>query len=115
MFDDWKRLEEIFRAPSLQMITFTITEKGYGVQPADFERGLHPALAMGKVAVLLYERYQAGLLPVTVQSMDNCSHNGDKVKAGVMAYANHWVDCGLVPQGYVDYLNDEQRVTFPGQ
>lgn len=113
MFDDWKRLEEIFRAPSLQMITFTITEKGYGVQPADLERGLHPALAMGKVAVLLYERYQAGLLPVTVQSMDNCSHNGDKVKAGVMAYAKHWVDCGLVPQGYVDYLNDEQRVTFP--
>ncbi len=113
MFDDWKRLEEIFRAPSLQMITFTITEKGYGVQPADLERGLHPALAMGKVAVLLYERYQAGLLPVTVQSIDNCSHNGDKVKAGVMAYAKHWVDCGLVPQGYVDYLNDEQRVTFP--
>lgn len=45
-------------------------------------------MAMGKVTALLYERFKAGKLPLTVQSMDNCSHNGDKVKAGVMAYAN---------------------------
>lgn len=112
-FGDWKRLVEVFRAPSLQMVTFTITEKGYGVQPADLERGLQPTLAMGKVAALLYERYQAGNLPITVQSMDNCSHNGDKVKAGVMAYAKQWADKGLVPQGFVDYLTDERLVTFP--
>ena len=78
-FADWARLVEIFRNPSLQMISFTITEKGYSVNPADLERGLKPVLAMGKVAVLLLERYQAGQLPLTVQSMDNCSHNGDKV------------------------------------
>ena len=86
-FDDWNRLVEIFRAPSLQMISFTITEKGYSVAPADLERGLKPVLAMGKVTALLYERFQAGALSLTVQSMDNCSHNGDKVKAGVFAYA----------------------------
>ncbi len=63
------------------MISFTITEKGYGVAPADLERGLTPVLAMGKVTALLYERFKAGKLPLTVQSMDNCSHNGDKVKA----------------------------------
>ena len=34
---------------------------------------------MGKVTALLLERYKAGQLPLTVQSMDNCSHNGDKV------------------------------------
>ncbi len=62
------------------MISFTITEKGYGVAPADLERGLTPVLAMGKVTALLYERFKAGALPLTVQSMDNCSHNGDKVK-----------------------------------
>ncbi len=31
---DWARLAEIFQNPSLQMISFTITEKGYGVAPA---------------------------------------------------------------------------------
>ena len=83
--EDWARLAEIFCNPSLQMISFTITEKGYGVAPADLERGLAPVLIMGKVTLLLYERYLAGELPLTLQSMDNCSHNGDKVKAAVLA------------------------------
>ena len=112
-FADWARLQEIFRNPSLQMISFTITEKGYGVAPADLERGLTPVLAMGKVAVLLYERFQAGKLPLTVQSMDNCSHNGDKVKAGVLKYAEKWVADGLVPAEFKEYLLDETRITFP--
>ena len=112
-FADWARLVEIFRNPSLQMISFTITEKGYSVNPADLERGLKPVLAMGKVAVLLLERYQAGQLPLTVQSMDNCSHNGDKVKAGVMQYVKKWVADGLAPAGFEAYVLDETKITFP--
>ena len=112
-FADWQRLVEIFRNPSLQMISFTITEKGYSVAPQDLERGLTPVLAMGKVTALLLERYKAGQLPLTVQSMDNCSHNGDKVKAGVFAYAEKWVADGLVDAGFVAYLSDESKITFP--
>ena len=112
-FEDWNRLVEIFRNPSLQMISFTITEKGYTFNEADLARGLKPVFAMGKVCALLLERYEAGKLPLTVQSMDNCSHNGDKVKAGVFAYAERWLQDGLVEQGFVDYLKDEQKVTFP--
>ena len=52
-FADWQRLVEIFRNPTLQMISFTITEKGYSVSAADLERGLTPVLAMGKVTALL--------------------------------------------------------------
>ncbi len=112
-FSDWVRLVEIFRNPSLQMISFTITEKGYSVTSADLERGLTPVLAMGKVTALLLERFKAGGLPLTVQSMDNCSHNGDKVKAGVFAYAEKWVADGLAPSTFLDYLKDETRITFP--
>jgi len=112
-FSDWQRLVEIFRNPSLQMISFTITEKGYGYNEADLARGLKPVFAMGKVCALLYERFQAGELPLTVQSMDNCSHNGDKVKAGVFAYAEHWVQDGLVTAAFLEYLKDEKKVTFP--
>ena len=112
-FADWARLVEIFRNPSLQMISFTITEKGYSVNPADLERGLKPVLAMGKVAVLLLERFNAGQLPLTVQSMDNCSHNGDKVKAGVMQYVKKWVTDGLAPAGFEAYVLDGTKVTFP--
>ncbi len=112
-FADWQRLKEIFRAPSLQMISFTITEKGYSYNEADLSRGLSSMFAMGKVCALLLERYKAGQLPLTVQSMDNCSHNGDKVKAGVFAYAERWAADGLVPAAFVDYLKDETKITFP--
>lgn len=112
-FSDWARLVEIFCKPSLQMITFTITEKGYSFNDADLARGLTPVLAMGKVTALLLERFKAGQLPLTVQSMDNCSHNGDKVKAGVMAYAERWVADGLAPAEFLAYLKDEKKITFP--
>ena len=112
-FGDWQRLVDIFCNPTLQMISFTITEKGYSFNDADLARGMQPVFAMGKVTALLYERFKAGKLPLTVQSMDNCSHNGDKVKAGVFAYAERWVKDGLVPEAFLSYLKDEKKVTFP--
>lgn len=112
-FADWQRLVDIFCNPTLQMISFTITEKGYSFNDADLARGMLPVFAMGKVTALLYERFKAGELPLTVQSMDNCSHNGDKVKAGVFAYAERWVKDGLVPEAFLSYLKDEKKVTFP--
>jgi len=68
---------------------------------------------MGKVTALLYERFKAGKLPLTVQSMDNCSHNGDKVKSAVHAYASKWVEQGLVPAEFLAYVQDETKITFP--
>lgn len=111
--DDWARLVEIFQAPSLQMVTFTITEKGYTFNDADLARGLSPIFAMGKLTALLIERYKAGKLPVTLQSTDNCSHNGDKLKAGIQAYAESWVKAGLVEKGFLEYINDEKKITYP--
>ena len=111
--EDWARLVEIFKAPSLQMVTFTITEKGYSVAPADLERGLTPVFAMGKLTALLLERFNAGQLPLTLQSTDNCSHNGDKVKAGVLAYAEKWVNDGLAPKEFLAYVNDNKKISYP--
>ena len=111
--EDWARLVEIAKAPSLQMISFTITEKGYLTNPTDLERGMAPVLMMGKLAALLYQRYLAGAYPITVQSMDNCSHNGDKVRSGVLAYADRWVQTGLAEAGFAEYLRDTAVVSFP--
>ena len=84
----YARLREIFGKDSLQMASFTITEKGYSLVngkgemvPAvvsDMEKGPEkPQSYMGKVASLLYARYKAGEKPIAMVSMDNCSHNGD--------------------------------------
>ena len=107
--EDWARLVQIFQAPSLQMVTFTITEKGYSYNDADLARGLDAVFA----TALLYERYKAGKLPLTLQSTDNCSHNGDHVKAGVKAYAERWAQDGIVEAGFVDYINDSSKITYP--
>ena len=117
-------LRGIFRKPSLQMISFTITEKGYAlrdmkgeltaVAKADIEAGpAAPKHAMGVVASLLLERFNAGRHPIAVVSMDNCSHNGEKLRAGVTEMAREWQSRGFVPAGYVDWLMDEAQVSFP--
>ena len=108
-----ERLKEIFRNPSLQLATFTITEKGYSLASDEVKAdlALSPAEAksyMGKVAALLLERYRAGAYPIAMVSTDNCSHNGDKLKAAMLAFAEAWGDAG-----FRAYLEDSRKVSFP--
>ena len=122
--EDWARLVEIFQAPSLQMISFTITEKGYAlyrpdgslmpVVQADIDEGpAHARHAMSMVAALLFERFQAGAAPLAVVSMDNCSHNGEKLQSSVMTVAKAWAEKGYVGQDFIAYLEDESKIAFP--
>ena len=111
--DQLARLKEIFVNPGLQMCSFTITEKGYAVRDFDAESFDLPKSVMAKVTALLYERYKAGKLPIAVVSMDNCSHNGEKLKNSVTGIAEAWLRKGFVEQDFIDYLNDESVVSFP--
>ena len=121
---EYGRLKEIFRKDSLQMVSFTITEKGYSLVngkgetladvEADFAAGPEkPVSYMGKVASLLYARYQAGEKPVAMVSMDNCSHNGDKLYAAINAFAQKWVGNKTADPGFAVYVNDRDKVSFP--
>ncbi len=121
---DWKRLQEIFAKESLQMASFTITEKGYslvngkgeylpGVEE-DFKNGPGQVVSyMGKVAALLYARYKAGCKPMAMVSMDNCSHNGDKLYAAISTFADKWTEYGVADAEFRVYVNDKQKVSFP--
>ena len=121
---EFSRLQEIFANPSLQMASFTITEKGYSlvdgkgeILPSiseDYKNGpAKPSSYLGKVVSLLYTRYTASKLPLAMVSMDNCSHNGDKLYAAVNAFAKAWCDAGLADKGFLDYVNDSNCVSFP--
>lgn len=121
---EFSRLREIFAKDSLQMASFTITEKGYSLVngkgemlpavEADFAAGPEkPASYIGKVVSLLYTRFKAGEKPIAMVSMDNCSHNGDKLYAAVSAFANKWYENGLVEEGFVTFVNDKNKVSFP--
>lgn len=118
------RLREAFRADSLQMASFTITEKGYAltkpdgsllpVVQSDINDGPDAARhAMSVVAALLLERYRAGGKPIAMVSMDNCSHNGEKLQQSVLTIAKAWVEKSFADSGFVAYLSDETCVAFP--
>jgi fructuronate reductase len=120
----WSKLKGIFTKPSLQMASFTITEKGYNLKKLsgeyfddvvkDMQEGPKaPRHAMSKVAALAYERYKNGELPIAFVSMDNCSHNGEKLYQAVAAVAKAWVDNGLVESGFLAYINNKAKVSFP--
>ncbi|MDR1863471.1 MAG: mannitol dehydrogenase family protein [Treponema sp.] len=121
--EDFEKLKEIFRSKSLQMASFTITEKGYNLSgrdgeflpdvAEDFLAGpASPKSYIGRLTALCYERYRAGGLPLALVSMDNCSHNGDKLYAAVDAFAAKWVE-NHAEKGFLDYIRDKSRVSFP--
>ena len=120
----WNRLKEIFETSSLQMVSFTITEKGYALQKADgtwfpfVEADIKndPEKATGAMAVLtamLYARYQAGKYPLALVSMDNCSQNGARLRQSVLTMAEEWKKAGYVEEDFLAYVSDEKTVAFP--
>lgn len=121
----WARLKEIFVHPGLQMVSFTITEKGYALRGAggdylgyvqgDMDNGPESVVgAMGIVTAMLYARFQAGKHPLALVSMDNVSQNGKKLREAVLETAQVWADKGLVEQAFLDYVRDETVISFPG-
>ena len=106
------------------MASFTITEKGYALKnasgdffpfvQADIDNGPEKTTgAMAIVCAMLLHRFENGKAPLAVVSMDNCSHNGEKLRGAVLTMAEEWLKKGFVPQAFVDYISDETQVAFP--
>ena len=118
-----EQIEKIALSPSLQIISMTITEKGYSVTDAadnplpwcvgDLNSLDNPTSIIGILARLLYLRFEAGQQPLTMLSLDNCSHNGTLLQEGILFMAESWVKKGLADPLFLDYLKDAQKVAFP--
>jgi fructuronate reductase len=121
---EFDTLKEIFASASLQMASFTITEKGYSLTNKDGvllpyiaeDIGAGPAAAksyLGRVAALCHERYVRGAQPLAMVSMDNCSHNGDKLFDAMETFAKGWTEKGLADAGFLTYVRDKKKLSFP--
>jgi len=114
---EWKRLQDIFSNPSLQIASFTITEKGYSlkyISEDDLSDGLkHPKNIIAKIASLAYIRYKKGELPIAFVSMDNCSHNGEILHNSMETVIKKWIKNGLVEEDFLKYINNTEKVSFP--
>lgn len=120
----WHHLKEIFKKPSLQFVTMSITEKGYALRDvngnltkqaqSDIENGPENATTnMAAIARLLLARFNAGKLPIAMVSTDNFSENGKRFQEAILTIADGWVANNLVPKSFVEYLNDPESVSFP--
>lgn len=120
----WEYLTEVFENPTLQFATFSITEKGYALRDingqltsaaqADITNGPErPKTNMGVVAHLLYARYLRNQAPIAMVSTDNFSENGARLEAAILTIAKGWLEKGLVEKGFIDYLTNTKKVTFP--
>lgn len=120
---EWAYFKTAFEKPSLQLVTFTITEKGYALRnsdgsffpfaAADLASGPEAPLTsmMSKITALVYGRYLHGKLKLALCSIDNCSCNGSKLQTAVMTVAGKWIENGFCDKGFLSYLQND--VSFP--
>ncbi|MBF4920992.1 fructuronate reductase [Cronobacter sakazakii] len=117
--DGMDAIIEKFCEPQVAIVSLTITEKGYCIDPAtgqldtqnsriahDLETPYQPQSAPGLLVEALHRRRERGHAPFTVLSCDNIPDNGHVVREAVLGMA-HQRDPALA-QWIADH------VTFPG-
>lgn len=123
--DDPAALVAAMAAADVHIVTLTVTEKGYRLDPAtgdlllddpevaaDLADIASPRTAPGFIVAALKVRKAAGLKPFTVISCDNIPHNGKRIRAGVIAMARridpalaNWIEAeGAFPQTMIDRI-----------
>ena len=111
--------------PAIRIVSLTVTEGGYFVDPAtgqfdpsapeivaDAARPDHPATAFGAILAALKARRAAGTVPFTVMSCDNLPGNGHVTRDAVVGLARlsdpdlaDWVAAHVAfPNGMVDRI-----------
>lgn len=121
--DSWDRAYEIFESPNLKVASYIITEKGYNI--FDIEGNIAPFVLsdlekkpeevsnlMVASVHLLHKRFKKGY-PITMLSLDNLSKNGSVLKKSIITIAENLIERGVYEKDFLDYLNDESKVSFP--
>jgi fructuronate reductase len=112
-------------APSLSVVTMTVTEKGYGLVPssgaldpdnsgvqADLAGGWPPRTLLGLLAAALERRRHADAPPPTLISCDNIPSNGARLRSALLAFTatrsaplTRWIEARVAfPSSMVDRI-----------
>lgn len=115
---DRQAVLELLAAPETKIVSLTITEKGYGLDPKtggldrahasvapDLVTPRAPSGAVGYLVEGLRLRRERGLPPFTALCCDNLPHNGRVLKTLVLEFS------GAVDPGLAQWIGD--NVTFP--
>jgi fructuronate reductase len=121
----WHRMMELARDPRVQFATINAPEGAYGVtfsggafaepQAPHVKRDMEDGSALsdpGKWTAFAVERFKANL-PFAMVSCTNFSGNGRVTGAVLRMMGRAWEGLGRAPRGFVDYLSDPKRFSFP--
>jgi mannitol 2-dehydrogenase len=116
--DDPEAVIETMAAPSIRIVSLTVTEGGYNISDVtgefdaanpgvarDLEPGAVPGTTFGLVTEALRRRRDRGLVPFTVMSCDNLQGNGDLARRAFTTFAR------LRDPDLGDWV--EREVSFP--
>lgn len=116
--DGKKAILEKMAEPQVAIVSITITEKGYCIDPikggldkhnvlikSDLKAPREPDSAIGYIVEALRLRRERGLQPFTVMSCDNLQENGHMARSAVIEFA------GLLDFDLAAWI--EANVTFP--
>ncbi|MGN1013750.1 MAG: mannitol dehydrogenase family protein [Butyricicoccus sp.] len=119
---EYDRVRDIFCAPSLQLVTLTVTEKAYNLRDAN--KNYLPDIAadmangpegcrsfMGKLASLCLARMHSCSLPLALVSMDNYYNNGYRLQRTLFEIGNKWLINGKIDGAEFAYLTGS--ISFP--
>lgn len=115
---DAQAIIERMSDPAIRIVSLTVTEGGYFINPATgiFDPGDpvitrdgadpdRPQTVFGLIVAGLKQRHAEGLVPFTVMSCDNLPHNGRVARSAVAGLAR------LSDPGFADWI--ETHVAFP--
>jgi len=116
--DDPEAVIEEMAAPSIRIVSLTVTEGGYNISDvtgefdeanpdvvADLKPGAVPRTTFGLITEALRRRRKRGVVPFTVMSCDNLPGNGDLARRAFATFA------GLRDPELGDWV--EREVRFP--
>nr|WIE92015.1 mannitol dehydrogenase family protein [Mesorhizobium sp. WSM4875] len=115
---DAEAIVEQLADPAIKIVSLTITEGGYFIDPAsgkfnpahpdivaDAQPGAAPKTVFGIILAGLVRRRADGIVPFTVMSCDNIPHNGHVTSDGVIGLAR------LIDEALANWVRD--NVAFP--
>ncbi|MCL1883424.1 MAG: mannitol dehydrogenase family protein [Defluviitaleaceae bacterium] len=103
---DLGRLKEIFSKPTLQLVSLTITEKGYAVNNVCASPN-EANTTIEQIAAGLLCRFEVAAPPIALVTMDNFAENGEQLKKSVLTVAEAWLSKDKVSAEFVNYVKSQ--------
>ncbi len=99
----WAEVLAVARSPELRYVVSNATEAGYAVDAADRAADAPPRSMPAKLARVLWERFQAGAVPLVLLPCELFERNAARLRELVLGEAERWA----LPEAFAEWAGDQ--------